>query len=351
MKMPDQTRTYVIAEMAYSHDGSPELAIDICEKAARAGADAISIHITHMPDYMVRHYGAGPGRVSEGKDTKPIYDYLVEISLPFDAWTRVAARAKALGLDLVVMPNDPKSLEFARTLSPNAFVLSAACFEEYDFIANVGSAGVPVFLRVGGATLGEVERVIEVLEKAGSGPITLLYGHQNYPTGIVDSNLNYLPLLARTFGKPVGLADHVDADHDFATVVPAMAVAMGVRCIEKHITHDRGLRGEDFESALNEDEFRTMVVRLRNAEKALGGTDLSHLAAASVAYRTNVRKRIVAARDIAAGETVTREAIGFKRSDKGAPPSQVSLIVGRRASRDIAMDEGITIDILGDPAA
>ena len=72
--------TYIIAEMAYSHDGSVELANAIVSMAAEAGADAISIHFTHMPDYMVRHFGAGLGRVSAGKDTQPIYDYLCEIS-------------------------------------------------------------------------------------------------------------------------------------------------------------------------------------------------------------------------------------------------------------------------------
>lgn len=344
---PQVDSTYVIAEMAYSHDGSTDLAIDICEKAARAGADAISIHITHMPDYMVRHYGAGPGRVSEGKDTKPIYDYLVEISLPFDEWAIVAEKAKGLGLDVVVMPNDGASLDFALTLSPDAFVLSAACFEEFDFISRVGDAGLPVYLRVGGATLGEVETVIGLLEDADSGPITLLYGHQNYPTGVEDTNLNYLKLLAATYGKPVGLADHIDADDEFSIVLPAMAVAMGVRCVEKHLTHDRGLRGEDFESALNEDEFGLMVERLRKAEKALGPASLNQIAAASVAYRANVRKRIVAARDIAAGEIISRDAVACKRSDEGLAPSQMSLVVGRRAVNPIETDTGISFDMLG----
>jgi sialic acid synthase SpsE len=126
-----------------------------------------------------------------------------------------------------------------------------------------------------------------------------------------------------------------------------MAVAMGVRCIEKHITHDRSLRGEDFESALNEDEFRLMVERVRKAEKALGETDLARLAGTAIAYRANVRKRIVAARAIAEGETVTADAVTCKRSDEGLSPSMMDSVVGRRAVRAIAADEGLTLDMLG----
>jgi len=210
---------YMIAEMAWSHDGKVALAERIARGAAAAGANALSIHVTHMPDYMVRHYGAGPGRVSAGKDVKPVYDYLSGINLSFDDWRKVAATARAAGLDVIVMPNDAKSLEFAATLPPQAYVLSAACFEELDFIAAVGRAGLPVYLRVGGATLGEIETAVNTLRRAGNARVTLLYGHQNYPTKVEDTNLGFLTTLMRTFGLPVGIADHIDADDDFRGVL------------------------------------------------------------------------------------------------------------------------------------
>lgn len=339
--------TYIIAEMAYSHDGSPKLAKNICEKAARAGANAISVHFTHMPDYMVRHYRAGPGRVSAGKDVKPIYDYLVEISLSFEDWRDVVGYARSLGLDVVVMPNDPESLTFAGSLNPDAFVLSAACFEEQEFIRRVGEQKKPTYLRVGGATLGEIESVVSVLRSAGNSEITLLYGHQNYPTKISQTNLRYLPLLHSTFGLPVGLADHVDGDDEFSAVVPTMAVALGVSCVEKHMTHSRALRGEDHESALDEDEFKLMVERVRKAEVALGRGDLTYLLADSTNYRVNIRKRVVAARSIVQGEVITKDALVCKRSDEGAWPAQIELLVGQQATEDIAFDQGVTLDLVG----
>jgi sialic acid synthase SpsE len=335
---------YIIAEMAYSHDGSADLAKDIVAKAAAAGADAISIHITYMPDYMVRHYGAGPGRVSAGKDVKPIYDYLVEISLPFDAWNDVVAAVRQTDLGLIIMPNDGASLDFAETLSPDAYVLSAACFEEYEFIERVGAARRPVYLRVGGATLGEIETVIGVLQKSGAHELVLLYGHQNYPTGPADTNLAALTRLKQTFGLPVGIAEHIDADDEFALIAPLLAVPLGVVAIEKHLTHDRAKRGEDFESALNADEFNVLVDRIRLAEAAIGsgaiGADES-----AAQYRRNVRKRLVAATPIRAGETITDALVAAKRADEGLSPARRSELVGRIASCDIDVDTGLTLDI------
>lgn len=333
---------YMIAEMAYSHDGSIELAKQIVDEAASAGSDAISLHFTHMPDYMVRHYGSGSGRVSAGKDTQPVYDYLVEISPSFEGWAEVVSHAKNRGLDVVVMPNDGASLEFAKTQSPHAYVLSAACFEEYGFIDDVGRAGRPVFLRVGGATLGEIETVINRLRAVECEAITLLYGHQNYPTTIDDTNLRFLTCLQNTFGLPVGIADHVDADDDFALIAPLLALPLGISTIEKHVTYDRAKRGEDFESALNGDELRLLVERVRKAERALGRGHALGLDASSVRYRSNVRKRLVTTRDIKAGETVGEAEIAAKRSDEGLAASQREHIVGMVALRDLACEAGVT---------
>lgn len=340
------TQIYIIAEMAYSHDGSIALAQDIIDAAADAGADAISMHFTHMPDYMVRHYGAGPGRVSAGKDTQPVYDYLCEISPSFDDWASVVAYAKVKGQDVIVMPNDWASLTFAETISPAAYVLSAACFEEYDFISAIGETGRPVYLRVGGATLGEIETVIALLRKAGNSSITLLYGHQNYPTQVSDTNLNFLTCLKNTFGLPVGIADHVDADEDFATIAPLLAVPLGVTCIEKHITHDRAKKGEDFESALNGDELALLIRRVRQSEEALGLKFAEGLDESSSQYRTVARKRLVAARDIQAGETLNREDIAAKRADEGESPVNMDKFIGRKLAIDITMDQGLLSTML-----
>jgi sialic acid synthase SpsE len=327
--------------MAYSHDGSVALAQTIVNAAADAGADAVSIHITHMPDYMVRHYGSGPGRVSAGKEERSIYEYIVEISLDFDAWREVAQTATQRGLDLIVMPNDGASLAFAESLEPAAYVISAASFEELEFIERIGALGRPVYLRVGGATLGEIETVIERLRAGGNERITLLYGHQNYPTKIADTNLRFLTCLRETFGLPVGIADHIDAADDFATIGPLLAIPLGAVAIEKHVTHDRALRGEDFESALGPAELTAFIARVRKAETALGRRYAEGLSESSRAYRANSRKRLVAARDIAPGETLDAEAVVAKRSDSGCSPARRDEIVGARARRPIARDEGI----------
>ena len=147
----------------------------------------------------------------------------------------------------------------------------------------------------------------------------------------------------------MGIAEHVDAEDEFALIAPLLAIPLGVVAIEKHLTHDRGKRGEDFESALNADEFEAFVKNVRKAESAIGrgeiGSDES-----SALYRKNVRKRLVAATAISAGQTITDDLVAAKRSDEGLSPGRRADIVGRVATGDIAPDTGLTLDMTEPPA-
>ncbi len=74
-------KIHIIAEMAYGHDGSIKKAIQLLHAAKNSGANSISIHITEMEEYMVKHYGSGKGRVSEGRESFNVYKYLQTINL------------------------------------------------------------------------------------------------------------------------------------------------------------------------------------------------------------------------------------------------------------------------------
>ncbi len=159
--------TFIIAELAWAHDGSVEKGIRIIRGAVEAGADAFSIHVTSLPDYMVRAYG-NAGTVSAGKPTSAIYDYLDQINPSFDGIAEMAAAVRAGGLAVCLMPNDFASLEFCETLEPDAYVLAPACFAEHDFVEAIGAKTRPVILRIGGATLGEIEDAVRILREAGA---------------------------------------------------------------------------------------------------------------------------------------------------------------------------------------
>lgn len=341
--MQKSNKTFIIAEMAWAHDGSLEKAKKIAKAASDAGADAVGIHITSMPDYMVKRYGSNAGQtLSAGNESVCVYDYLVKINLKKEEWAAFFSYTKKLGLKIAVMPNDRPSLKFSSALKPDIYVIAAACFTEEDFVALVAKEKKPVVLRIGGATLGEIENTVRILQKGGATNITLLHGIQLYPTHVADTHVNLLSSLRAIFGLPVGIADHVDAKSDLALVIPLLAIPLGVSMIEKHLTHDRSLKGEDIEAALNPDEFATFVRYVRACEEALGENSFREFSKGELTYRNVSRKKIVAAKILKKGEVMERTSFTFKRSDIGLPAGEAKHLIGKKAKRAIAKDEGIT---------
>jgi sialic acid synthase SpsE len=343
----DDYPTFIIAEMAWSHDGSVENARKIIKGAADAGADAISLHITSIKDYMVRDYGCSAGQtVSTGKEKERIYNYLDRINIKASDWDLLLSYARSVRLAICAMPNDMQSLRLCEKLNPDIYVIASSCFVEENLVSEVAKKRKPVILRVGGATLGEIENTVNLIKQYSNDDIILLHGIQLYPTKLEDTHLRLIPSLKTIFGLQVGLADHIDAESELALIIPLIAIPLGATVIEKHITHDRSLRGEDFEAALNPNEFRTFVEYVREAEKSLGDSHYTYLSGVVLKYRTASRKRVVTSKKISKGAKVTENDIEFKRADEGIYPDESRFIIGRTVNQNIEEDKPITWDKL-----
>jgi N,N'-diacetyllegionaminate synthase len=329
--------TYVAAEMAWSHDGSLDKANIIIDGAAAAGANAINFHVTHLPSYMVPFYGSGPGRVSGGRDVHDVYRYLDSINANFDMITAMFNRAKAKGLAVSCMVNDPESCNFVQNKIAADFLMvhPSSIFDEA-FVRQIAQAGKPFVLYTGGLTLGEIEKAVDWARAEGNSELILQHGFQSFPTPIELNRLHFIPTLKRLFGLPVAFADHTDGEHPMAVIVPLLAVALGADMLEKHITHDRSVKGEDYEAALDPAGFATLIERLRESEAAMGNGAWHGLSEREQSYRAVARKRAVASARVQAGEVLQRSHIVYKRADAGLYPEEIVPLVDKvRLVKDV----------------
>lgn len=341
------SRTTIIAEMAWAHDGSMDKALRIMRAAKSAGADAIGVHVTNLEGYMVPHYGSGAGRVSAGKEHMQVYRYLEGINPSQEDWVRFSDAAREEGMALCVMPNDLPSLVFCESrIDPQMYVLSSAAFVESEFITALAACNRKTLFRIGGATLGEIDMALNLFRTSGQGEAVLLHGFQNYPTQLDETNIRQLAVLHELFGVPVGLADHIDGSEAIAKVIPILALGFGATYLEKHITWDREEKGEDFEAALNPSDFAEFVGNVRAAEIALGVRSWLPLSPAAERYRGVSRKRVVATQNLSAGTVLARTDLCFKRADEGLSPDRLGMLLGRTLKHPLRENDGVTLEDL-----
>lgn len=336
--------TYVVAEMAWSHDGSADKANIIIDGAAAAGANAINFHVTHLPSYMVPFYGSGPGRVSGGHEVQDVYRYLEKINAGFDMVKAMCERARAKKLAVSCMINDLESLRFVRDhLKADFVMVHPSCITEEAFVRQIAGMGTPFVLYTGGLTLGEIERAVRAAAAEGNSKLVLQHGFQSYPTPIEYNRLRYIETLKRLFGLPVAFADHTDGDDPMAMIIPLLAIAAGATMVEKHITHDRAAKGEDYEAAFDPPGFASFVQRVRQAEQSLGNGGWQELTEREQNYRDVVRKRAVATTSVRAGEVLLPEHVTYKRADSGLYPDQITPLIGH-VKLAVNLDENAPLD-------
>ena len=162
----------------------------------------------------------------------------------------------------------------------------------------------------------------------------------NYPPRFEDLNLRAITTLRSAFQIPIGWSDHT-----MGHTADVVAVALGACAIEKHFTLSRGQAGPDHPFALEPHELKAMVHAIREAEAALGSSVKRVTDAEAELFRLG-RRSIVAARDLRAGDVITREDIAVKRPGFGVPVDALDQVVGRHVAHDVVHDQVLQWDDL-----
>ncbi len=308
---------YIIAEMACAHNGERQQAMDLTRISAEAGADAVQLQF-FVPEHTVT-------------PTHEVFDVLKRIGFNKRGWKEVFDYGKSLGLDVWVCTYDVPSVEWTAEFGADGIKLNSADLSNPDVLRAVGQSKIPFTLGTGASTPTEIQRGLATLFEAGARDAVLMHGVQNFPTKRENLNVSRVQLLQRMFpGLPVGYADHTDGDDPFGKVVDLLAVGMGAAVLEKHITLSRADKGIDYQAALEPDEFKAYVERMRMGYEAWGQPDIKPLTSDDLRYRKFQKKSIVAATDLAAGTVLTRDHVLFLRNaEPGMAPIDWEQLEGK----------------------
>lgn len=333
----------VIAEAGVNHNGSVEIAKQLVDKAAEAGADLIKFQTfkseklvskyARQADYQKRNIG------KENDDSQ--LNMLKKLELSEEDHKELMAYCQKKGIKFFSTAFDLESIDYLHSLNLGLWKIPSGEITNYPYIKKIAGYGEPVILSTGMCELLDIKAAYKVLADNGirKEQITILHCNTEYPTPYEDVNLRAMTALKDEFKVEVGYSDHTNGIE-----VPIAAVALGATVIEKHFTLDRNMEGPDHKASLEPEELKAMVSAIRNIEKAIGGDGLKHV---SESERKNIaiaRKSIVAATDIKKGELLTDENLTVKRPGTGISPMRWEEVVGTKAIRDFEEEEIIEVE-------
>lgn len=341
-KLKYDSPIYIIAEVGVNHNGDIALAKKLIKVAKEAGADCVKFQ-TFRADCIVTKTAPKADyqlKVTDVHESQ--LQMLKNLELDFESHKELISHCKKVNIDFLSTPYTLDDIVFLESLGVRAYKVASGQIVEPAFLKAVALTGKPIFLSTGMATLAEVDNAVRVLRACGNSQIVLLQCTTNYPSRPQDANLKTIPTMATAFGTPMGYSDHTLTD-----TACLVAIGLGARVIEKHITMDRSLPGPDHAASATPKEFKRLCLAVREAELTLG-SGRKEPCQVEVTNARGMRRSLVASCLIKAGEIIREDMLTCKRPGTGIRPDLMQEVIGCKATRDIPADEIITWAACGD---
>jgi len=136
-----------------------------------------------------------------------------------------------------------------------------------ELLKECSMSNIPLIISTGMSNWDIVDAAVELIGKHTNN-FMILHCNSTYPAPHEELNLNVIPVMQARYGCIVGYSGH---EYDLEPSV--IAVAMGAKIIERHITLDHNMWGTDHKSSLEVHAMDLLNKRLRSITKTLGGKE------------------------------------------------------------------------------
>jgi N,N'-diacetyllegionaminate synthase len=264
-----------------------------------------------------------------------------------EEWANLAIYAKKQGIKLQFDIFGERSLNLAVHVGVLEIKLHGTD------IANIGllklivnSAIERVLLGAGGANLEELLEAVTILQTK---KVVILLGFQGYPTPVDANQISRIKILEKILTNKhpnltIGFADHAPSDSLLRYALPALAVGAGAKVLEKHLTLSKLLKLEDYESALNPDEFLEFTELMHHCESANSlpnNAEQFDMSESENDYRKKIRRHVVANKDLEAGQKISDNEVVLKRTSSLNPINQITNVYGKVLAESVKKNMAI----------
>lgn len=242
IKVGKNFKTFLIAEVGLSHEGSLGVAFSMIDRAKDAGADAVKfqMHIADEESTLEEKF-----RSNVFIQDKTRLDYWRRTSFDFSQWLKIKKYCNKRKIIFLCSPFSLKAVEYLNKLNVDAWKIASGEFNNLLLLDRIIElSDKPLILSTGLTYDDEIKQVLKMIRKKNN-KIILLQCNSEYPTKIENVGHNLINKFQEKFGVEVGVSDHSGSLNSLIA-----AVTMGACVIETHVCFNKKYFGPDTSSSI-----------------------------------------------------------------------------------------------------
>ena len=253
---------YFIGEIGINHNGDLQVAKKLIDAVFACSWDCAKFQ-KRSPDICVPGHQKNIIRDTPwGKMTYLEYKHRVEFQETEYDYINNYCSNKPLHWTASVW--DLESLEFILKYAPPFIKIPSAMVTNTELISEISKTGIPVIMSTGMCELTEIDTSVDLIRKHTSN-LALMHTNSSYPTPRDELNLNLIPFLEQRYNCPVGYSGH---EEDLEPSV--LAVSLGAKIIERHITLSHSMWGTDQKCSLEIHAMNMLYKRSKDIDIMMG---------------------------------------------------------------------------------
>lgn len=250
----------VIAEIGINHNGDLGIAKQLITIAKTAGCDYVKFQKRNLdvciPDSMKNTMRETPWGVI------PYIDYKRKIEFEKPEYDEIDRFCNDMGIKWTASPWDIDSIDFLASYNVPFIKVPSAKITDMSFLEAVRLTDIPAVMSTGMSTMEIVDNAVNSLGEISC----LMHCVSTYPSRANEQNLRCIQTLEEKYPNiPIGFSNHFAG----ITFIP-VAVALGAKWIEFHVTLDRSMYGTDQSASIEPEGIYKIIKYLKNVELAMG---------------------------------------------------------------------------------
>lgn len=271
----EESEPYFIAEIGINHNGDLQIAKKLMDGAHAAGWNAVKFQ-KREPDIAVPEHQKTVMRDTPwGRMT--YLEYKKRIEFGKAEYDYIDRYCKEKPLDWTASPWDLPSLDFLLQYDIPFIKIASASITQDALLECAAKSGKPVIMSTGMSTWEELDHAVGILERHCQNGYVLMHTNSTYPAPEDELNLRMIGTLRERYHCIVGYSGH-----ERSLEPTVVALVLGARVIERHITLDHNMWGTDQAASLTLHAMDMLRRRARglgamigNGERVLGEAELS----------------------------------------------------------------------------